>query len=585
MINLVKSNSQFTYFNNVVPGRFVLEATVVLSTILAIQFTSGAYHRDFASHPDEAAHFVTGVMVHDYLTTAFGRSPMKFAEDYYLQYPKVALGHWPPGFYGVQGLWYLVAGVSKTSATVLIGLIVAATSWFLYRRVSKLSGIPIALVTIGVFLGQGLVRSHTFLIVSDMAVSLFSLLAVFSFSDFLNSQRGRHAALFVLWASIAILTKPVGLALVPFVAIFIVVAGRISILGNWRFWTAVATVTVLCAPWYIWTLTQGIGLHGHADVGHMVKASLQSGRQLRASDSWPLVTSWWVPVVSLPACILAIPRRHQTSAVDTENRIDICASIAWCGAMFLFLEAAPIYPSPRYFLPALAGLMILYSGGLVLLLRWMPGPKWLVWTLIGVLGIFSVVTTPGSMPVTFTGYSVAANSVPVKPGQVMLVSSNSPGEGAFVVERLLLDRRRSEFILRASKVLAKDGWSGGGYQTRFSTGDQVREFLNSVPVHYVVISDLDWVWNFRRGVTQQYSPYSQHHHRLLKAVLDDSMLQFPLVGTFSVESPDRVNNDVVRIYENRGAQHRSPVGFELDMGTSLGRTLRLHQTNGAHQKR
>ena len=33
---------------------------------------------------------------------------MAFAENYYLHYPEVAMGHWPPGFYLLQAVWTLL---------------------------------------------------------------------------------------------------------------------------------------------------------------------------------------------------------------------------------------------------------------------------------------------------------------------------------------------------------------------------------------------------------------------------------------------------------------------------------------------
>ena len=56
------------------------------------QLFAGAYGSEFGGHPDEAGHYVTGLMVRDYVATGFPGSPMKFAGEYYRHYPKVALG-------------------------------------------------------------------------------------------------------------------------------------------------------------------------------------------------------------------------------------------------------------------------------------------------------------------------------------------------------------------------------------------------------------------------------------------------------------------------------------------------------------
>ena len=45
---------------------------------------------------DPPARFISGVMAYDYPRTAFGSDPLAFAQSYYVRYPKVANGHWPP---------------------------------------------------------------------------------------------------------------------------------------------------------------------------------------------------------------------------------------------------------------------------------------------------------------------------------------------------------------------------------------------------------------------------------------------------------------------------------------------------------
>jgi hypothetical protein len=503
-------------------------------------------------------------MVRDYLITAPGSSPMRFAEEYYLRYPKVAIGHWPPGFYIVQGIWYSLVGVSKFSATLLIGLISAGTAWCVYRRLSHRHGVLVGVVTVAVFLVQPLVLGQSILIMSDMATCLGMFLAVFAFSDFLDSPGRKHAASFVFWSSISILTKPSALALAAFVPICVMVTRRVAVAKDWRLWAAGAAVGILTAPYYLWTWAQGMGLHTHGSMSRLISESLRAGRNYHASDAWLSVTSGWLAVVSVVGCLsVVVSWRHQTADRDT-GRFDSGAAIALCGATMLFLFAAPIFSTQRYFLPFLLGMMILYARGLEMLLHRMPGSKPFVWTVVSCLTVLAVVTAPGGIPTTVTGYAVAAESFgEPHPGRVTLISSNASGEGAFIAERLLRDRHRSEFVLRASKVLAQSDWSGQRYLSAFSAPDELSAFLNSVPVNFIVLDDFGYQ-------TDMEPP----HHQLLKELLVESPDQFPLVAAFPVDFQGRHQEDALRVYENRSAKGRRAVRIELDMQTSLGRTLR-----------
>jgi hypothetical protein len=48
----------------------------------------GAY-KQARHYSDEAAHFMNGLLIRDYLTQGLGNNPMHFAEQYYLSYPKL----------------------------------------------------------------------------------------------------------------------------------------------------------------------------------------------------------------------------------------------------------------------------------------------------------------------------------------------------------------------------------------------------------------------------------------------------------------------------------------------------------------
>src|SRR5690349_18771216 len=56
---------------------------------ITLQIQSGTYSSEFGHEPDEPAHVVSALMVHDYVASRFPGTPMHYAETYYLHYPKV----------------------------------------------------------------------------------------------------------------------------------------------------------------------------------------------------------------------------------------------------------------------------------------------------------------------------------------------------------------------------------------------------------------------------------------------------------------------------------------------------------------
>src|SRR5258708_7658053 len=98
-----------------------------------LQWREGAMSAEFGGYADESAHLVTGLMVRDYLATFPLQPPLPFAENYYLHYPKVAFGHWPPLFYIAQAAWMLALPVSRASILLFMAAWMALLATILRR--------------------------------------------------------------------------------------------------------------------------------------------------------------------------------------------------------------------------------------------------------------------------------------------------------------------------------------------------------------------------------------------------------------------------------------------------------------------
>jgi hypothetical protein len=84
-------------------GEAVAAFAVLLGFVVTLQALGGAYASGFGGYPDEPAHLVTSLMVRDFTAGLDFRHAWQFAQQYYLHYPKVAIGVWPPVFYGALG--------------------------------------------------------------------------------------------------------------------------------------------------------------------------------------------------------------------------------------------------------------------------------------------------------------------------------------------------------------------------------------------------------------------------------------------------------------------------------------------------
>jgi hypothetical protein len=142
-----------------------------------------------AWNSDGPAHFTTGVMVHDYLRSGLGSNPVAFAESFYVRFPKVAFGQWPPVYYVLQAIWYLIFPISIDSARILSAVIALTMAATLFLRLRLSCGPLAACAAAAAFLSFRPIQMAAWEVMSDLLTGLFVLFALLSLSTFLEDPR------------------------------------------------------------------------------------------------------------------------------------------------------------------------------------------------------------------------------------------------------------------------------------------------------------------------------------------------------------------------------------------------------------
>jgi len=493
-------------------------AFVLIALCIQIRIGRQVWGSDIAS-PDPPAHYTTGVMAYEYIRTALFANPMEFAQSFYLRFPKVAMGHWPPVYYALQAAAYLAGGPSIATAMVLSAAICAVIAGVLFMRVRRIHGAAAGALCAACFLVLPPVQASSWLVMSDLLVGLLMFLAAVSFADFLESDTARDAAWFVTWSTLAILTKGSGWALGPFMLLAPLMAKRLSCYRSKWFWISGIAIVLLAAPFYL--LAEGLQVGYPSDAEKLLRGAAAIMSRLG------MLQRFWgfLPVLVLVvAAAGVIARWRERSTAET-------AALALVASQVAFLLVLPLTFEGRYFMPSAIAVMLLFARGMTLGGR-SYGPLAIAGACFAVCGIVDVGRVDG--------YRAVVDSIPYRPqGSVILVSSDSPGEGAFVAGRLEHDRDRAGVVLRGSKVLGDSNWNGNDYRLRFGSAVEVGEYLRSVPVHYVVIDE---------------SATREPHHELLKEAVSSAPEEFRLTGRFAISG--RRHGEVL-VYENLPARARA----------------------------
>src|SRR5262249_39624031 len=162
---------------------------------LIIQISVGAYHGERGNYSDEAAHFMNGLLLRDYITDGLGQNPLAFAEQYYLSYPKIAPAVWPPLFHIALGLFQLTCLPPFMAALHRLGMATTWTGWRLFHIVSAANSRTIALLIASVFVLTPVIAELNTAVMLDGVVAALALEATYWLAIYFRSENWRHATL------------------------------------------------------------------------------------------------------------------------------------------------------------------------------------------------------------------------------------------------------------------------------------------------------------------------------------------------------------------------------------------------------
>ncbi len=422
--------------------------------LLAIQISGGAFEAEFTGYPDEPAHFVSGLMIYDYLTSLPWRNPIDWAGQYYLHYPKVAIGHWPPGYHVMEALWWLLLGPSRASAMLLQWVIGIAALTALYRLSRTCLSLPVSAAIIAGMMATPVFQQSLQQTMADLCCLLWSILGMHAAVRLVEKQDRTAAILVVLWLLAAALTKGTAVCLAP-VPIVALIASRQPIRIPRRWMLAGAGGLLAAAAWYLWM--GDLRSWGGISFGAPWRGAL-IGR----------IAGWGV--LALAAFGLLRP-----SALSRKPLALVAGSVVVCTLGVSFLVRA--MREERHWIIVLPAILVLAGFGFSRVRsRWIAG----------LLLAPAVALFPYSWyRQSSSGHGDLVRQL-ARPAR-MLVSSAGNGEGPWIAMTSLAEPRPSSLVARASKVLAEEGWNGDGYRLLTPTPDAVSRRLDELALDTVVL--------------------------------------------------------------------------------------------------
>jgi hypothetical protein len=448
--------------------------------VAGYQYWSGAPREAFSGYPDEPSHYLSGLMVRDYMVNGLDTSPVAFAVNYYTHTPFLAVGYWPPLFYGIEGAWMLMFGYQRATVLLLVALVAALLSGTIFQLLTPHLGRVAAFLFGLTFLMTPAAQWSNRLIMVDTTFTLLTWWAALAFAVWAETESPGDALITGLLAAGALLTKINSMYLFLLPIAFVLVTRRWSLLRRFSFWIIPTTVTAIWGPWYF--LTRDLMAIGFGGIAYPSVLSIVAavGRTLVDNLAW-LVLLLLGGMVYVFRC------------ARTDYRLLVCMLLPVCYA--IFLVAARVAIEGRFLLPILAPSMVLAGIAVSrLAAKWAwPGlSAGRLGVLLAAAGVAAFAALPGverdtkaSDPVRPVVDSLSGRGAP----EDISVLVPSIAEGPFIAEFAMNDRRRpARLLVRPLKLLSRITWNGGSYQQLFHDPDELVNLFDRFPVQYTILA-------------------------------------------------------------------------------------------------
>jgi hypothetical protein len=427
----------------------VFAAAAIGIVLAAVQWAGGAWSAEFDAHPDESAQFISGRVLWEYLRTLPPGSPLDWAGQYYLHYPKVAIGHWPPLYPAAEALWSLVFGSSRSSAMGLQWLLGVAALIGLYTLARNRLPLPITAGILLVIIATPVFQQSLEQSMADLACLLLSILFMHAMLRLTERADGRSALLVALVLFAAGMTKGTAVALLPVPAVVLLVERRrITKISAWQC-VAGAALLAICIAWYAATTNV-------RSAGGVTSRIPWPVGQLGALAGWGFVALAFFGLQRKALPVIAASMIASAAAVsfglramlETRHWIIVLPAV-------LLLAGYGVSRFPRRYMalpPAAALLLFPFS--------WFHQKP--------------------------DGYVALLHQLHL-PARILISSGRPGGEGAWIAEVAIADHYPGSLVARASKTLARSNWEGNRYELLEATPAAAARRLDELALDVVVI--------------------------------------------------------------------------------------------------
>ncbi|MCC6588502.1 MAG: hypothetical protein IT168_17540 [Bryobacterales bacterium] len=452
-------------------GRWGLPLAVVAAVVAAVQWHAGAYSADLLGDLDEPAHYVTTRMVYEYLRAPFSTNPIRHAEQFYLHFPLVGIGHWPPGLYAIGAIWEFIAGPGTPAMLVLMAGFGSLAALLVYAVSSKLVRVPVAVAATLLFALMPAFQQSVSSVMGDLLALALVLAAVLWWVRAVNGQRTIDAWLFAAAMVAAVMIKPIALA-----------GFAVLLVGFWRLrrrgWVPIVFALAICAGYQVATAKMAVGMVDKPTYGKVLDGFVSF------LQSFPRQLGWVAVILALAGLLSTARSKRRTSpylfaalTVLGGATVVLVLITNVGGALFdryYFAAYVPAVAFAAVCVNSLWDYVHRGAAGIAILLS---------------LALHPGVLRPYTKPVEGFHTSVLAALRGLPARSVIVVGANGSTTEQVLIGELARStpHARNLFTVRSSQLLTESDWFGRGYKLLFDNANAIEAEFRRIPVNAVLL--------------------------------------------------------------------------------------------------
>jgi hypothetical protein len=393
---------------------------------------------------DSSRHAMNGVFIRDFVLEGGLRHPMRFAADYYRQYPGINIGFYPPFLYMSSAPFLAVFGTSHAVSQAVVSLYALAAGILIYliclRQMDRLASLATALCVLALPAFALWARQV------QLDVPAIALLLASAYGLIRHLESGHRGWMFActVCMGLSVLTRVQAVYAVPVMLFFLFVYRYDRRPALRSRVAAIAALAIIALPSvamvaYFSQLNQALALQ----TPNMPKLlSLENwtwyATALPRQMSWPALA---LTLAGLIAGAIAFRRKGLPLAVGIAGLFCVCS--------WIFFSVVS-NKDPRFNLPSLPFLFIVSASGLYLFrprLARIALPALAAWLLVQVMLLSEVEVVAG-----FREAALAAQAITPKNRNVLISAHR---DGSFIYNMRTAGNRRDIGVRRADKLFVE----------------------------------------------------------------------------------------------------------------------------------